>query len=78
VKIETEEYLGVSLVRVVKELAGRVRLLEEVIRTEPKLHEQYERQLKYRAAYEEDEFTRLVEMMQQILSQLPEIEDESA
>ena len=75
--IDTNEYLGISLVRIVKELAGRVRLLEEVVRADPDLLAQYEKQLVYRAAYEEDEFATLVDEMQRILAKLPEIDQES-
>ena len=76
--METPEYLGISLIRVIKELAGRVRLLEEIVRSSPDLKEAYEEQLGYRAAYEEDEYQRLVAVLTEILNQLTTIEDDGA
>lgn len=73
--IETHEYLGISLIRVIKELAGRVRLLEEVVKAEPQLRRAYQERLGYRAAYEEDEYRQLVPVLQELLDQLEEIED---
>lgn len=74
--METPEYLGISLIRVIKELAGRVRLLEEIVRSSPDLKKAYKEQLGYRAAYEEDEYQRLVADLTEILNQLPTIEDD--
>lgn len=74
--METREYLGMSLIRVIKELAGRVRLLEEIVRQSPDLEQAYEEQLGYQAAYEEDEYRRLVEVLTEIFNQLSELEDE--
>lgn len=73
--LQTDEYVGISLIRVVKELAGRVRLLEEVVRGTPELLKEYERRLVYRAAYEEDEYAHLVKEMQTILEKLTELDD---
>jgi len=74
--METREYLGISLIRVIKELAGRVRLLEEIVRQSPDLQEAYEEQLGYQAAYEEDEYRRLTEVLTNVLNQLSELEEE--
>lgn len=68
-----QEYLGISLVRVVKELAGRIRVLEEVIRSRPELAAEYERQAHYQAAYEEDEYVELINEIREVLSRLPEV-----
>jgi hypothetical protein len=73
--METQEYLGISLIQVIKELAGRVRLLEELVRSDAALKATYEKQVKYRAAFEEDEYNRLVRVLKEILDRLPEIED---
>ena len=75
IELETHEYIGISLIRVIKELAGRVRLLEEMVQGHPDLQEAYQRQLAYRAAYEEDEYNRLVEEMRSVLSRLSELEE---
>jgi hypothetical protein len=72
--VETHEYIGISLIRVIKELAGRVRLLEELVRTQPALKEAYEKHLGYRAAFEEDEYDRLVVELRSVLERLPEID----
>ena len=72
--METHEYLGISLIRVVKELAGRVRLLEELVRAEPELAPKYAEQVRLRAAYEEDEYERLVAVLSEVLERLPELD----
>lgn len=72
--METHEYLGISLIQAIKELAGRVRLLEELVRSDEKLKASYEKQLKYRAAFEEDEYAHLVTVLKEILDQLPELD----
>ena len=74
--VETHEYLGISLIRVVKELAGRVRLLEELVRSQPELKAAYENHLGYRAAFEEDEYDRLVEELSSVLEKLPDLDRE--
>ena len=74
--METREYPGISLIRVIKELAGRVRLLEEIVRQSPDLRSAYEEQLGYQAAYEEDEYRRLVGVLTDILNHLSELEEE--
>ena len=72
--METHEYLGISLIRVIKELAGRVRLLEELVRAEPDLGAKYAEQLRLQAAYEEDEYQRLVAVLSEVLERLPELD----
>jgi len=76
--METHEYLGISLIRVIKELAGRVRLLEELVHADPGLAEKYDSQLRLQAAYEEDEYERLVAVLSEILEKLPEMDDGDA
>lgn len=77
--METHEYLGISLIRVIKELAGRVRLLEEIVKSSPELAPIYEAQLGYRAAYEEDEYEQLIGLLREVLDKLPELDaDEPA
>ena len=72
-RMETHKYLGISLIRVIKELAGRVRLLEELVRAEPDLGAKYAEQLRLQAAYEEDEYQRLVAVLSEVLERLPEL-----
>jgi hypothetical protein len=74
--LETHEYIGISLIRVLKELAGRVRVLEELVRAQPNLAAAYEKHQHYRAAYEEDEYGRLVEELRSVLEALPELDAE--
>ncbi|MBN1944146.1 MAG: hypothetical protein JW797_00665 [Bradymonadales bacterium] len=73
---ESTEYLGISLIQVVKEMAGRIRLLEETIRRDENLFKHYTEQLQYRAAYEEDEYGHLAEEMRLIMTRLPDLEGE--
>ena len=72
------EYLGISLIGVIKELAGRVRALEEIVRNRPELRGEYERQQAYRAAYAEDEYRRLVAELKDLLEKLPEVDAEDS
>jgi hypothetical protein len=72
--LETREYIGISLIRVIKELAGRVRLLEELVQSQPQLKAAYDKSLSYRAAFEEDEYTRLIDELRSVLEKLPEME----
>jgi hypothetical protein len=72
--METTEYVGISLIRVIKELAGRVRILEETIRGDEGLKKRFQDQLRYRAAYEEDEYGQLVNELKSVLERLAELE----
>ncbi len=72
--METHEYLGISLIQAVKVLAGRVRLLEELVRADEGLAAKYDAQVKYRAAFEEDEYQTLVTVLKEILDRLPELD----
>lgn len=74
--LETQEYIGISLIRVIKELAGRVRLLEELVLSKPELKAAYAKHLGYRAAYEEDEYGRLVDELRSVLEKLPELDSD--
>ncbi len=72
--MDSNEYIGISLIRVIKELAGRVRLLEEVVRSNPEFNDLYDEKAGYRAAYEEDEYEELVKVLTEVLDQLPELD----
>jgi hypothetical protein len=74
--METHEYLGISLLGIIKKLAGRVRVLEELVRAQPELLAEYNRQVSYRAAYEEDEYERMISELKEMLEQLPKLDSE--
>ncbi|OIP40309.1 MAG: hypothetical protein AUK47_08700 [Deltaproteobacteria bacterium CG2_30_63_29] len=71
----SENLLAAGLLNVCKQLLGRVRVLEEVVKSHPDLLAEYQKKQRFLAAFEEDEYTTTVGTLKEWLKTLEEQED---